>query len=113
VDHTGDLAGQVRGLAPAGVDVVFHLAGDGAALAGLLAEKGRLVSTLGLGPAQHPAAISIMATPTVETLDRLAADVVAGMLSVPVERTYALAEVPAAFGDFAGGTLGKLAITLA
>jgi NADPH:quinone reductase-like Zn-dependent oxidoreductase len=112
VDHTGDLAAQVRGLAPAGVDVVFHLAGDGAALAGLLAEKGRLASTLGLGPEQHPAAISIMATPTVQTLDRLAADVVAGTLSVPVERTYALAEVPAAFGDFAGGTLGKLAIIL-
>jgi len=113
VDHTGDLAAQVRELAPAGVDVVFHLAGDGAALAGLLAEKGRLASTLGLGPDQHPAAVAIMATPTVETLDRLAADVAAGTLSVPVGRTYALAEVPAAFADFAGGTLGKLAITLA
>ncbi|GIF26719.1 NADPH:quinone reductase-like Zn-dependent oxidoreductase [Actinoplanes tereljensis] len=112
VDHTGDLAAQVRELAPAGVDVVLHLAGDGAALTGVLAEKGRLASTLGLGPDQHPAAVSIMATPAAQTLDRLAADAADGRLTVPVSRTYPLAEVPAAFGDFAGGTLGKLAITL-
>jgi NADPH:quinone reductase-like Zn-dependent oxidoreductase len=112
VDHTGDLAAQVRELAPAGVDVVLHLAGDGAVLAGLLAEKGRLASTLGLGPDQHPAATAVMATPAPATLDRLAADAAAGNLTVPVGRTYPLAEVPAAFGDFARGTLGKLAVTL-
>ena len=113
VDHTGDLAAQVRTLAPAGVDVVLHLAGEGAALAGLLTEKGRLASTLGVGPDQHPAATAIMATPAVATLDRLAADAAAGRITVPVSRTYLLAEVPAAFGDFAGGTLGKLAVNLA
>jgi len=113
VDHSGDLAAQVRELAPGGVDVVLHLAGDGGVLAGLLAEKGRLASTLGLGPEQHPAAVAIMATPAAETLDRLAADAAAGTLRIPVARTYALAEVPAAFGDFAGGTLGKLAIAVA
>ncbi len=32
---------------------------------------------------------------------------------VPVGRTYPPAEVPAAFGGFAGGTLGKLAIAIA
>ncbi|GAB3837475.1 NADP-dependent oxidoreductase [Dactylosporangium cerinum] len=111
VDHTGDLAAQVRDLAPDGVDVVLHLAGDGAALATLLAEKGRLASTLGLGPDQHPAATAVMAHPAPATLDRLAADAAAGRITVPVARTYPLAEVPAAFGDFAGGTLGKLAIT--
>jgi NADPH:quinone reductase-like Zn-dependent oxidoreductase len=113
VDHTGDLAAQVRELAPAGVDVVLHLAGDGATLAGLLAEKSRLASTLGLGPDQHPAATAIMATPAVATLDRLAADTAGGRITVPIARTYLLSEVPAAFGDFAGGTLGKLAITVA
>ena len=41
MDHAGDLAGQVRAISPGGVDVVLHLAGDGAALAGLPAEKGR------------------------------------------------------------------------
>jgi NADPH-dependent curcumin reductase CurA len=30
VDYTGDLKGQVRAVAPEGVDVVLHLAGDGA-----------------------------------------------------------------------------------
>jgi len=113
VDHTGDLAAQVRDLAPGGVDVVLHLAGDGAVLAGLLAEKGRLASTLGFGADQHPAATAIMANPAPATLDRLATDAAAGKLTVPVSRTYALADVPAAFGDFAGGTLGKLAVTLA
>jgi NADPH:quinone reductase-like Zn-dependent oxidoreductase len=112
VDHTGDLAAQVRALAPGGVDVVLHLAGDGAALAAVLAEKGRLASTLGLGPDQHPAAVAIMATPAVATLDRLAADAAAGRITVPVSRSYSLAEVPAAFGDFAGGTLGKLAVAV-
>lgn len=113
VDHTADLAAQVRELAPTGVDVVLHLAGDGTALAGLLAENGRLASTLGFGPDQHPNATAIMATPAAATLDRLAADAAAGRINIPVHRTYPLSEVPAAFGDFAGGTLGKLAITLA
>ncbi len=113
VDHTTELAAQIRALAPGGVDVVLHLAGDGAALAGLLTEKGRLASTLGFGPDQHPAATAIMANPTPATLDRLAADAAARRLTVPLSRASPLAEVPAAFGDFAGGTLGKLAITLA
>lgn len=112
VDHTGDLAAQVRAVSPDGVDVILHLAGDGAALAALLTDKGRLASTLGLGTDQHPAATAVMATPTTATLDRLAADAAAGRLQVPVERSYRLAEVPGAFGDFAGGTLGKLGITV-
>ncbi|MEK0099539.1 alcohol dehydrogenase catalytic domain-containing protein, partial [Streptomyces sp. A475] len=48
VDFTGDLVAQVRALAPAGLDAVLHLAGDGAALAGMLTPGGRLASTLGL-----------------------------------------------------------------
>ncbi|MCP2323939.1 NADPH:quinone reductase-like Zn-dependent oxidoreductase [Hamadaea flava] len=112
VDYTGDVAAQVRQITPDGVDAVVHLAGDGAALAELLTDKGRLASTLGLGADQHPAATAIMATPSGATLDRLAADLAAGRLTVPVARAYPLAEVPAAFGDFATGTLGKIAITV-
>jgi NADPH:quinone reductase-like Zn-dependent oxidoreductase len=112
VDPTGDLAEQVRAISPGGVDVVLHFAGDGLALAGLLGEKGRLASTLGLGPDQHPAATAVMATPTVNTLNRLAADVAAGRLSVSVSRTYELADVPAAFADFAAGTVGKIAVAV-
>ncbi|MGW3725033.1 NADP-dependent oxidoreductase [Streptomyces sp. NPDC000851] len=48
LDFAGDLAAQVRALAPEGVDAAMHLAGDGAALAALLRPGGRIASTLGL-----------------------------------------------------------------
>lgn len=112
VDHTGDLPAQVRAAAPQGVDVIVHLAGDGSALAELLSEKGRIASTVGYGADQHPAATFIMANPTPQTLERLAADLAANRLSVPIERTFTLTEVPAAFGAFAAGTRGKIAITV-
>jgi NADPH:quinone reductase-like Zn-dependent oxidoreductase len=112
VDYLGDLDSQVRAVCPDGLDVVLHFAGDGRALAAALAEKGRLASTCGYGPDQHPAAVFIMANPTGETLDRLAADVAAGTVTVPVGRTYTLDEVPVAFDDFASGTRGKIAITV-
>jgi NADPH:quinone reductase-like Zn-dependent oxidoreductase len=41
-----------------------------------------------------------------------AGDVVDGQLTVPVQRTYALADVPRALADFAAGTRGKLAISV-
>jgi len=112
VDHTGDLAAQVRAIAPDGVPAAVHLAGDGAQVAELLAPDGRLASTLGLGPDQHPAATAIMANPDPATLDRLAADAVAGRLRVPITRSYGLTDVPKALADFSAGTLGKLAVTL-
>ena len=112
VDHTSDLAAQVRALAPEGVDVILHLAGDGPSLARLLAEKGRIASLLGFGADQHPAATFVLATPVTETLDRLAGDLAAGLLTVPIARTYPLAELPSAFGNFAGGTLGKIAVSV-
>jgi hypothetical protein len=78
------------------------------------APGGRVASTLGLSPDSVASAdaqiIPVMAAPTSETLDRLAAAVLDGTLVVPIERTYVLADVPQAFADFAGGTLGKLAV---
>ncbi|MCW3842569.1 NADP-dependent oxidoreductase [Micromonospora yasonensis] len=111
VDYTADLAAQVRAVAPDGVSAVVHLAGDGAQLAGLLAPDGRLASTIGFGPEQHPAATSILGSPAPETLDRLAGDVAAGRVRVPVSHRYELAEVPQALSDFSG-VLGKLAVTV-
>ncbi|PWR10084.1 NADPH:quinone reductase [Micromonospora acroterricola] len=113
VDHTGDVPAQVREVSPAGVDVIVHLAGDPSTLAELLSEKGRIASTMGFGADQHPAATFIMASPVPATLDRLAGELAAGRITVPVKRTYALTEVPDAFADFAGGTLGKISITVA
>jgi NADPH:quinone reductase-like Zn-dependent oxidoreductase len=113
IDHTGDLAAQVRVHAPEGVSGIVHLAGDGAALTELLAAGGRLASTLGLGLDQHPAATAVMASPDQGSLDRLAADVAAGRLRVPTSRAYDLADVPKALADFSAGTLGKLAVNVA
>jgi hypothetical protein len=62
------------------------------------------------GPDQHPAAVSVSANPTPATLDRLAADVAAGRLRLPISRTYDLDAAPQALEDFPAGTLGKLAI---
>jgi len=49
----------------------------------------------------------VTAVPDSRTLDRLAADVVHRQLTDP------LAEVPRALADFAAGTRGKLAISVA
>jgi hypothetical protein len=57
-------------------------------------------------------ATAVMAAPQAAILDRRAADVVAGRLRVPVTRTYGLAEVPQALGDFAAGALGKFAVAI-
>jgi NADPH:quinone reductase-like Zn-dependent oxidoreductase len=112
VDYTGDVLAQVRAIAPQGVDAVLHLAGDGSALADLLAPGGTLASTLGFGPEQHPAAVSVMADPSVETLQRLATDVAAGRIRVPVTATYSLEQAPQALADYRAGAVGKLAIRL-
>jgi NADPH:quinone reductase-like Zn-dependent oxidoreductase len=110
VDYAGDLADQVRGIAPDGVSGVVHLAGDAPQLASLLAPGGRIVSTLGFGPDQHPAAVGVMASPEAATLDRIAADAASGALRVPITRTYPLQEAAQALADFAAGALGKLAV---
>lgn len=116
VDYTGDVTAQARVIVPDGVHAVLHFAGDGAALAGLLAAGGRIASTLGFGPdalaRPDATATAIMASPDRPTLDWLAAEAVAGRLRVPVTRTYALAEVPQALADFGAGAVGKLAIAI-
>ncbi|NEB04292.1 NADP-dependent oxidoreductase [Streptomyces sp. SID13726] len=117
VDFTADLAAQVRALAPAGVDAVLHLAGDGAQLVQLLRPGGRIASTLGFGPdaveGQDVTAHSVMADANSATLAALADAVVSGTLSVPVTATYPLDRAPDAFAAFGAGALGKLAVTCA
>jgi NADPH:quinone reductase-like Zn-dependent oxidoreductase len=116
VDWTGDLPAQVRALRPGGVDAVIHLAGDGPQLADLLAPGGRFASTLGVGPDQlagrDARATSVMANADAATLDRLAAEVVAGRLRVPIQRTYPLDQIGQAMADFAAGTRGNLAVSI-
>ncbi|MEV4364899.1 NADP-dependent oxidoreductase [Nonomuraea sp. NPDC004186] len=115
VDYTGDLPAQVRALAPAGVDAVLHLAGDGAGLASLLRPGGRLASTLGLtADAVETSGVTvhtIMADTNPQTLTALAAQVASGALRVPVTATFPLEQAPEAFAAFGAGALGKLAVT--
>ncbi|WP_328869298.1 NADP-dependent oxidoreductase [Streptomyces sp. NBC_00287] len=115
VDFTGDLAAQVRALAPEGVDAVVHLAGDGAALAGLLKPGGRIASTLGLAKdavdGQDVTVHSVMADANAQTLTTLAEQVASGALRVPVTTTFPLAQADEAFAAFGSGALGKIAVT--
>jgi NADPH:quinone reductase-like Zn-dependent oxidoreductase len=112
VDPTGDLAAQVQALSPSGLNAILHLAGDASALPALLGEGGKIASTLGFGPDKDPAAIAIIASANEVTLNRLAADVVANRIHVPITRTYELNEVVDAIKSFPTGTLGKLAVKL-
>jgi NADPH:quinone reductase-like Zn-dependent oxidoreductase len=112
VDYAGDLEAQVRSIAPGGVDAVLHFAGDASQLVGLLHPNGRLVSTLGFGADQHPAAVALMADPDSATLARLATDAAGGRVKLPITRTYPLNEARQALADFPAGTVGKFAISV-
>jgi NADPH:quinone reductase len=116
VDHTQDLAAQVRAIAPAGVEAALHLAGDPMTLADLLVPGGRFASLLGVGAEQlggrDVAATSVIASPNPDLLADVAGQVAAGRLRVPVQSTYALGDVPRAFADFVAGTIGKLAVAI-
>lgn len=116
VDYTGDVVAQVRGLYPDGVDAAFGFAGDPSVLVGAVKPGGRLVSTLIMSPDDIPTqdvqVVAIYATPSAETLGRLAQNEAGQHTSVTVQRVYDLAETPKAFEDFASGTRGKLVITV-
>ncbi len=117
VDYTGDVAAQVRAIRPDGVDAVLHFAGDAAALGAVLVPGGRLASTLIMSPDQLPLpngrVNAVFANPDAATLDRLAAEVVAGRLTTPIQQTFALDQAGDALAAFAAGTRGKLAIAIA
>ena len=115
-DYTGDLDGQIRALAPGGVAAALHLAGDGNQIAGLVADGGRLVSTLGFTGEgltdRDLTVVPVMADPDDAILTRLAADAASGLIRVPITATYPLDRAGKAFADFGSGALGKLAISL-
>jgi NADPH:quinone reductase-like Zn-dependent oxidoreductase len=113
VDHTADLLAQVREIAPNGVDIVVHLAGELSVEA--VRDGGRFVSTLITSPEQVPTdtavVVPIYANPTPDVLDRCAASHASGDTTVAVQRVYPLEQALDAFGQFANGTLGKIVIT--
>jgi NADPH:quinone reductase len=115
VDYAGDVAAAVREIQPDGVDAVIHLAGDPQALLPALRHGGRLVSTLLGSPDQLPTddhtVVGIYANPDAATLDRLAGHRTEGNTRVEIQDTFPLDQAQAAMEAFAGGTLGKVAIT--
>jgi len=114
VDHTADLLAQVREIAPTGVDVVVHLAGE-LSIVEAVRDGGRFVSTLITSAEQVPTdtavVVPIYANPTPEVLDRCAASYASGNTTVAVQHVYPLEQALDALGQFANGTLGKIVIT--
>jgi len=64
-------------------------------------------------PTEDATVISIYANPDTATLARCAHNRAEDVTRVHLQRTYTLDELPTALTDFAGGTLGKLAIITA
>lgn len=115
VDHTADLTSQVRAVAPDGVDVLVHLAGD-TGVVDLVREGGRFVSTMLASPDQVPTqtavVVPVYANPTHDVLELTAALQASGQTQVTVQHVYPLDQVPHAFDQFTQGTLGKIVISI-
>ena len=116
VDFTGDIPEQVHAVHPDGVDVVLHFAGDPAPLAAAVKPGGAFVSTIAQSAEQagspHAAFTSIFATPTTDTLQRLADHHAQQRIHVTIQHNYRLEDLAEAFAHFTAGTLGKLIITI-
>ena len=114
VDHTGDLASQVRAIAPDGVNVLAHLAGDPGVVE-LVRDGGRFLSTLLQSPDQLPSqtvtVVPVYANPTREVLDRVSHGLAGGDTTVTVQQVFPLDQAQAALDTFAQGTLGKVVIS--
>ena len=63
-------------------------------------------------PVPNARVSGVFANPDTATLDRLTADVVAGRLRVPIQRTYQLDELGQAMADYTAGTRGNLAVSV-
>jgi len=116
VDYRGDVVEQVRAKSPEGVDVVLHFAGDPAPLVAVVKPGGTLVSTMLRSAddvaAENVKAVSIYASPSAATLDRVARHQVEKHTTVTVQRVYDLEQTAEAIEHFAAGTLGKLVISI-
>jgi NADPH:quinone reductase-like Zn-dependent oxidoreductase len=116
IDWSGNLAGQVKTIAPNGVDKALHAAGDPAALGATLRPGATVASPRSADNAQlgrdDVTAVQIMAAATGEKIARLLEQVAAGGLRVNVEKTVPLDRADEAHAAFAGGTLGKVLIKI-
>lgn len=110
VNYRGELATQIKELAPNGVDSIVHLAGDGLSLADLLVDGGHIVSPAHLTQKQmgdrNVKVTAVMATPIRPVLDQISGN------RVTIAHTYSLNEVAEAFTALKAGVVGKLAIAI-
>jgi NADPH:quinone reductase len=116
VDYRGDVVEQVRSVAPEGVDAVLHFAGDPVPLVSVVKPGGTLVSTMLRSaddvPAENAKVVSIYASPSTTTLERVARHQDEKHTTVAVQRVYNLEQTGEAIEQFAAGTLGKLVISI-
>jgi NADPH:quinone reductase-like Zn-dependent oxidoreductase len=116
VDYSGDLAAQLREVAPDGVTALAHAAGDAADLGALLKPRGRLASVLGATDEQvgrdDITVTAVQATSTPQEFAALLGAVGEGRLRVLVLSTYPLDDSPDAISAFGEHKLGKLVVTL-
>jgi NADPH:quinone reductase-like Zn-dependent oxidoreductase len=86
-------------------------------MAELVRDGGRIATTLSTADVDGLAArgiraTNVMATPTGAKLAMLAEQAATGSLRVEVQRTFPLAEAPAALAAFMAGTRGKIVLTI-
>jgi NADPH2:quinone reductase len=110
----GDLAAAARERNPNGFDAVLDLVNYGPGVpASLVKDGGRVASPTG-GAGEGPGRTMVVAAPTSENLQRLAALLADGSLRVPIHATYEFAQAPDALNALATNhTQGKLAVRIA
>jgi NADPH:quinone reductase-like Zn-dependent oxidoreductase len=108
-----DLAAVAGERHPDGFDAVLDLVNYAPDVpATLVKEGGRVASPTGAA-GEGPGRTMVMAAPTPENLERLARLLADGMLRVPIQATYELAQAPDALGALATThTEGKLAVRI-
>jgi NADPH:quinone reductase len=112
IDRNTDLAAAVREAHPDGVDTLLDVVSR-TPDASLLAEGGRLASTLGAA-GEGPGRFNIVAEPTPANLQRLAELLDTGRLRVPIQHSYRLEQAGDALQELpTTHTQGKLSLTIA
>jgi NADPH:quinone reductase-like Zn-dependent oxidoreductase len=115
VPREGDVIGEVKRLHPDGVDAIVDLVSlmTPGTYDAALKEGGR-VSSSGNSAGDGPGRTNVMATPSRENLERVAELLEDGVLTIRIQRTYALEDAASALRDLTTEhTRGKLAIAVA
>jgi NADPH:quinone reductase-like Zn-dependent oxidoreductase len=107
----GDLTAVARERHLDGFDAVLDLVNYAPDVPATLAKEGGRVASPTGAAGEGPGRTMIMAAPTAENLERLARLLADGMLRVPIQATYELAQAPEALAALpTAHTRGKLAI---